>query len=500
MGQLYVFEPWPTAVDTMGLCGPLTPTKAVCVQEKNGDFRLDIEHPIDPAGKWRSLVSGNLIKADVPLRTLPGIREGYGTTEVKRGYVANTTRDARSVWTKQFSGGIRLAVLPAGTEVHETYRDTRSWIHWPSGSGWIDTAALESLTMLSGPTALVAEMNSMVPPAKARPQLFRIYATKRTQNGVSVQARHVFYDHLGNIITVGSAIQGPGDALQKISQAATQNAPLSKASIRYLALNLAVDKPTEKWTDISPIEAIMSPSNGVLSYYPGGILRDNWTVAVVDNAGVSAGVKIEYGANMLGVDYAEDEFEVITKLVPIGQTSKGKPLRVPTGTYAVDGQSITVTDGFVPSPNASQYAVPHSAKLDNGAAIKAAGTTAEQLNAAYIKLIRAARAKFSEEQCDLPQVTLSVDFVNLGDTAEYAQYRDLQKLFLYDTVRVNHPRLGIDVTTQVNKVEWDCLLSRYNSIELGSVRKNYARTRVASWQVPGLASLGAYVDTISSLI
>ena len=27
MGQLYVYDPWPTAVDTMGLCGPLTPTK-----------------------------------------------------------------------------------------------------------------------------------------------------------------------------------------------------------------------------------------------------------------------------------------------------------------------------------------------------------------------------------------------------------------------------------------------------------------------------------------
>jgi phage minor structural protein len=203
---------------------------------------------------------------------------------------------------------------------------------------------------------------------------------------------------------------------------------------------------------------------------------------------------------MLGVDYSEDETDVIAKIVPVGQTVKGKPLRVPTNTYTIDGHYINVVDGLVPSPNASLYSIPHCAILDKGAAIKATGTASGALAVAYEKLIRAALAKFSEEQCDLPQITLNVDFLHLGDTAEYAQYKDLKKVFLYDTVRVRHPRLGIDVTTQVNKTAWDCLLDRYDSIELGSVRKSYARSRLASWQIPGLTSLQSYVDTISSLI
>ena len=65
---------------------------------------------------------------------------------------------------------------------------------------------------------------------------------------------------------------------------------------------------------------------------------------------------------------------------------------------------------------------------------------------------------------------------------------------------MRHTGLGVDVTTIVNKISWDCLLERYKSVDLGNVKRNYARTRVASWQVPGLETLSAYVDTISSAI
>ena len=174
-------------------------------------------------------------------------------------------------------------------------------------------------------------------------------------------------------------------------------------------------------------------------------------------------------------------------------------MTVPTGTYTVDGASIAVTSGVVSSPSYS-YAVWHSYVLDLGSSIKAASTGSSDLTAAYVKMIRAALKKFTNEKCDLPQVTLTVDFLQLGQTEEYKQFRDLDKLFFLDTVRTRDKLLGIDVTTQLNKAEWDPVLERYDSIELGSVRKNYARSRLASWQVPGLTSLQSYVDTISSLI
>jgi len=95
---------------------------------------------------------------------------------------------------------------------------------------------------------------------------------------------------------------------------------------------------------------------------------------------------------------------------------------------------------------------------------------------------------------------LRVEFMRLGDTAEFSQYRNLEKLFLYDLVRVRHPRLGIDVTAEVNRIDWDCLRDRYASIELGSIRRDSAGSRFAPWQIPGLSSLGASVTTLTDLV
>jgi len=147
MGQLYVYEPWPTAVDTMGLCGPLTPTKATCTQEKNGDFRLDIEHQIDAAGKWASLVPGNLVKADVPLSTSPLVQgDGSMMTSISRANIQSVSLADRAIKTAPGSG-IRMATLAVGAEIYVIGTSgAYSRVIWPGGNGYIPSASLGTLT------------------------------------------------------------------------------------------------------------------------------------------------------------------------------------------------------------------------------------------------------------------------------------------------------------------------------------------------------------------
>jgi len=500
MGQLYVYEPWPTAVDTMGLCGPLTPTKATCTQEKNGDFRLDIEHPIDAAGKWASLVPGNLVKADVPLSTSPLVQgDGSMMTSISRANIQSVSLADRAIKTAPGSG-IRMATLAVGAEIYVIGTSgAYSRVIWPGGNGYIPSASLGTLTGVTLASPWAEAIEQYVPSPRSRMQLFRIQSASMTDSGVKIGAQHVFYDELGNITT--NTIT-PTSARSALTNAAANrlDSRVETNANPFWRCNIITTKDVAGWTRVSPVEVIMSPSSGIGSYWTAFVMRDNWTTTVLKSAGINRGYRIEYARNLKGITYATDYAEIIAQILPVGQTSKGKPLTVPTGTYTVDGASVSVTSGLVSSPIGDTYPVPHIAVLDMGSEIKATGTDSTALNAAYVKLIRAALAKFADEQCDFPQVTLNVDFLHLGDTAEYAQYRDLQKLFLYDTVRVKHPRLGIDVTAQVNKTVWDCMLDMYVSVELGSVRKNYARTRFASWQVPGLETLSAYVDTISSAI
>lgn len=499
MGALYVYEPWPDAVDTLGLCGPLTPTKAVCVQERNGDFRLDIEHPIDEWGKWAKLVPGNLIKANVPLRTPPPFSTSTGDllTSAQPAMVANVAASVRRFrWE---SVPVRwLGALPVGTPVLSLGSPATGYkrIIWAGGIGWIanDALTLGSLVTFPAPVT-AATIEQYIPSPRARMQLFRVHSVDYDDKSARVMARQVYYDFLGERTTYAAKSVDAKTALAGI----VNDWMVGGYMPRIAYTNLTGTKDVSGWKYASLVEAIMSPSNGMLSYWTGEILRDNWDIYLLDHAGLDRGYSIEYAKNLRGVRYSEDASDIISRILPIGQTHKGKPLYIPAGTYTVDGVVYDIISSVV-SPHDGDYPVPHLHVMDKGSEIKAAGTTSAQLLAAYTKLIRAAAAKFADEQCDLPQITLSVDFTMLGDTAEYAQYRNLEKLFLYDTVRVRHPLLGIDVTTQVNKTVWNCLLDRYDGIELGSVKRNYARTRVAPWQVPGLASLGAYVDTISSLI
>lgn len=357
--------------------------------------------------------------------------------------------------------------------------------------------AASSLSISGTPTAIpntVYGLESKVSAARSRSQLFRISNVRLTDNGVSVEARHVYYDNAGALVSfLDSGSMTCLEAVQYVVSSDT-----SVGSIGYTNITSAAE--TTGWLNKPICEAMMSPSDGVLATWNAILIRDLWDVYVLSEFQPSSGVVIEYGKNMRGINYETNVDDVVVRVMPVGQTYKGKPLYVDPGTYTVDYVDYECGP-LVDSPTmVDAYAIPHVRLIDYGSKIKATGTTSGALLAARVKLIREALKEFNEKHVDLPQVTLSVDFLHLGDTAEYAQYRDLQKLFLYDTVRVKHPRLGIDVTTQVNKTVWDCLNQRYDSIELGSVRKNYARSRLAGWQIPGLASLQSYVDTISGLI
>ena len=80
-----------------------------------------------------------------------------------------------------------------------------------------------------------------------------------------------------------------------------------------------------------------------------------------------------------------------------------------------------------------------------------------------------AERRFTVDNVDKISVSLDVDFTLLGDTAEYAQYKGLQKLFLYDTVRVFDPYTGIDYSLQLSAYDWDAVNERYNKVTLANV-------------------------------
>ena len=72
-----------------------------------------------------------------------------------------------------------------------------------------------------------------------------------------------------------------------------------------------------------------------------------------------------------------------------------------------------------------------------------------------------------DKGCDLPTISVTVDFVNAADTEEFAQYRALQNIFLGDTVQVRAKRIGLSIGMRMTQYTFNCLTRKYDAIVLG---------------------------------
>jgi methyl-accepting chemotaxis protein len=91
-------------------------------------------------------------------------------------------------------------------------------------------------------------------------------------------------------------------------------------------------------------------------------------------------------------------------------------------------------------------------------------------------LNNAAAAYVNQSAVGLPSENLKVSFVNLADTAEYADIAPLETVKLCDIVTVIYPDLGVRAAKKVIRTVWDVLQERYLEIELGDTKSSLGET------------------------
>ena len=101
----------------------------------------------------------------------------------------------------------------------------------------------------------------------------------------------------------------------------------------------------------------------------------------------------------------------------------------------------------------------------------------------YEEMRKAAHDQF-DSGCDLPTVTLKVDFVNCAETEEYREYDFLQNIYLGDAVRVIAPRIGLAVSMRMTQYIYDCLLRKYTSMVLGTATDTIEGNMISARQLP----------------
>lgn len=310
----------------------------------------------------------------------------------------------------------------------------------------------------------------VIPSKTLETQLFRIYSVSGNDDAktVTVNAKHISYDY-AKIPLMDCVFYSvtPVDAVEIM-----QSAAIVRTENKVIC-NITSPTISRDWSHKNIIYAIMDPDNGLIAGIGAKLIRDNHDFYILSNANPPKSIDILYGHNLIGVSWKKNTADVYTYVLPVGKDANDK--------------SLYLDEILVDSPNAGYYPVPKIMILNTGHKVGDTETYIDGTEKTLTKndvlalMLKEAQEKFSVDKVDVPLFTLDVNFMLIGDTEEYKQYRGLQAVHLYDEVTIQTGQSGITATEQVINYEWDCLVKRYNRISIGKL--NYIRFRIPGYQM-----------------
>ena len=432
----------------------------------NGEWELTLVHDIDEFGKWARLGEGRILRAPVPAAMTPRVNQVK--SQPSGGamiYCVSTRRDPLRLRSGTGTKYRILGKYKKGTQVVVLEKTTGDWYEVSCPDGKRGYMAAQYLTYVRTESVPATAVSEVVEPKMLRDQPFRIYRVVPELDKITVYARHIFYDLLDNMIQSlkPSSSQTGASVVQSISAAC-----LSEHGFTFYSDLESTAKDVE-WENINPVEALLG-EGGAAEKYSGELARDWFDVYLVQRVGTDTNVQIRQGKNLLGVSYDVDGTNVTTRILPTGEDADGSRLYLP--------------EQYVNSPNLDRYPSPKWMHLEvSGAKEVKKGEGKKTKAQCYEEMRSAAQAEF-DKGCDLPTVTLKVDFINCADTEEYRQYGFLQNIFLGDAVRVLVKKLGISVSMRMTQYTYDCLTRKYTSVTLGTVADTLEGNTISSRQLP----------------
>lgn len=299
-------------------------------------------------------------------------------------------------------------------------------------------------------------------------QPLRIYRITPAMGGVAtIYARHVAYDLGGYVVAPFTAADAPSAVAGIKAHALPSGMPFELATDKTTMAPLAVTVPTSAWTLLG------GQQGSLLGVYGGEYEFDGWTVRLLARCGADRGVTVRYGKNLTDLTQDSNCANCYTGAVPYWKDNETTVMAPPV--YAEGDFGYTK---LMPLDLSSDFE-----EQPTEAELQTAG-------AAYI----------ARNQIGVPTVSWEVKLALLAQASGYEDVAHLEQIFLGDTVGVHFAQLGVDAKARVNKIVWDCLLDRYDSVSLGSVKANIAATIAGQQQQIDAKPSTSMVEQISSRI
>ena len=460
--------------------GAVTPMSCTVTETLNGEWELTLVHDIDERGKWTRLSEGCILRAPVPAAMTPSVglvTQQYQTSTYDVQIYKITTKSGPLHLRSGTGTNYRiLGKYKKGREVIVLNKTTSSWYEVTAPDGKHGYMASQYLTFQRTETQTVQTNvgfhNQVIEARQLRDQPFRIYRVVPELDKVTVYARHIFYDLLDNMIKI---LKPSPSAVGASVVQSLSGACLSSHDFSFYS-DLTSTAEDVEWENVNPVEAMLG-ENGLVSKYGAELARDWYDVFLVRRVGNNTDVSIREKKNLTGISYDVDETDVVTRIMPTNKDADGNILYLP--------------ELYLDSPNLNAYTHPKWIHLPVSEAKEVTdGDEPKSKAQCYAEMRKAAQAEF-DAGCDLPTVTLKVDFVNCSDAEEYRQYAALTDIFLGDSVRVVARRIGMEVSMRVTQYTYDCLTKKYTSVTLGMAADTLEGSMISARQLASGSITGA---------
>ena len=276
------------------------------------------------------------------------------------------------------------------------------------------------------------------------PQPFRIYRITKPIGGiVTIYAQHISYDLSGVAVSPFSAntLAEAISAMQ--SHALPADQPFTLTTDMDKGTGLSITTPAS-------FRAMMGgQENSLVDIYGGEYSYDKYSITLNANRGEDRGFTLRYGKNLTSFEQDENCAAVYSHIYPYW-TDGTTTIEVNNGKY---GKLVPTTG--IELPYTKILPKDLSSYFEN------------QPTAA--DLLITAKTYASKAQLGVPKVSLTVSFAQLEENG-------INRVDLCDTVTVVFPKMGVDAKAKVVTAEYDVLLERYTTLEIGSSAQGIADT------------------------
>ena len=337
------------------------------------------------------------------------------------------------------------------------------------------------------------------------PHNFRIYEIEKSIDDLTVYVRaNTRTNDLGNnLITnyVGTNVT-PQQAMNGIKSNLME-------PTNFDLISDIQTKSNVEWTRINPLNAIVGVSGSMVDLWGGQIKRTNTAIHLYSRRGRDNVVTIRPGKNIEGLNMTVSTAGLVTKILP---TYTYRPVDVPKY-HMVEGpdgtkekrrvtasgattirDDITVLGDVVSSQYVDNYPTNYWSSVDYGddnelkdkvdAYVDTRLTAAEESptildmsgfdkdlkNFVKTELDKKAEQYFTHRNpgVDKPTVRIKVDMLQLSDSPDWEEFKDLERIGLTDTLDVWVEEYDIDVEVRVTSLTYDSIAEHVRNFNAGS--------------------------------